>query len=353
MRLGDEEEKYFAGDAGAGGRGGWGEPNGRVCVTREFLSRIRVGAPRRRAGLTLFPLIADPRGGLPLRSLEEAFERGDLRVTEAGSEGRVPELLVENAGDLPVLILDGEELEGGRQNRVLNVSVLLAPRMRVSVPVSCVEAGRWAYRRSDFIPSGHLMPREARAEKGASVGERLRARQEYTSDQRCVWDEVDRLARELRTAPSRTSAMKDLLDGALDGAAAGAEPDPPEEGETGVLVLRDGQVLGLEAVGRCDLWRRVREKVLRSWLIEEEAPGGGRGRGRRPAGEEGAGGEGAERERAERFLEDCGRLPFEAYPSPGLGIHCRFEGGGVQGSSLIYADDTLHLLHFARPARAR
>ncbi|MFN2489301.1 MAG: ARPP-1 family domain-containing protein [Actinomycetota bacterium] len=42
-------------------------------------------------------------------------------------------------------MLDGEHLQGARQSRIMNVTALLAPRSRVTLPVSCVEQGRWHF----------------------------------------------------------------------------------------------------------------------------------------------------------------------------------------------------------------
>ena len=60
----------------------------------------------------------------------------------------MPQLVLKNAGTLPVLLLDGEHLEGAMQNRVLNATVLAAPEHETVIPVSCVEQGRWGYRGS-------------------------------------------------------------------------------------------------------------------------------------------------------------------------------------------------------------
>ena len=40
-----------------------------------------------------------------------------MRITEVDDEGSVPELRVANLGDRPLLLLDGEQLVGAKQNR--------------------------------------------------------------------------------------------------------------------------------------------------------------------------------------------------------------------------------------------
>jgi hypothetical protein len=82
-------------------------------------------------------------------------------VSEAGS---VPELLVKNLAPSPVLILDGEELIGAKQNRIVNLAILVAAGQTLRIPVSCVEAGRWVHRSREFAAAG-------RARHGGVSGE--------------------------------------------------------------------------------------------------------------------------------------------------------------------------------------
>ena len=64
--------------------------------------------------------------------------------------GSVPELLAHNPLDASVLLYDGEELIGAKQNRILNVTVLVAAASETRIPVSCVEEGRWRARSRHF-----------------------------------------------------------------------------------------------------------------------------------------------------------------------------------------------------------
>ena len=77
-----------------------------------------------------------------------------MQISEIGEAGSVPELTLTSTADRPVLLLDGEELIGAKQNRILNTSVLVAAGATLTLPVSCVEHGRWRYARRDFAPGG-------------------------------------------------------------------------------------------------------------------------------------------------------------------------------------------------------
>ena len=91
--------------------------------------------------LTLLPLIAAHERDAEYRVLDEARARGWVEITEASESGHVPELKVVNRGETGVLLLDGEELLGAKQNRVLNLTILVPPHHSSAIPVSCVESG--------------------------------------------------------------------------------------------------------------------------------------------------------------------------------------------------------------------
>src|SRR6476619_4510841 len=57
-------------------------------------------------------------------TLDEALARRSAHIAEVSEGGSVPELKFVNDGELPVLLLDGEELLGAKQNRVINLTIL-------------------------------------------------------------------------------------------------------------------------------------------------------------------------------------------------------------------------------------
>jgi hypothetical protein len=77
----------------------------------------------------------------------------------------VPELAVHNPLDRNVLLYDGEELIGAKQNRILNVTVLVAAGSKTAIPVSCVEEGRWHARSAAFGATSHAAHPELRRRK--------------------------------------------------------------------------------------------------------------------------------------------------------------------------------------------
>src|SRR5262245_35303941 len=141
-----------------------------------LLNRISLGAPRAHRNLTLTPILLKdgPTLTIEAKSLEEALADGTIRVTEISAEGHVPELRVKNTDKTPVLILDGEELIGAKQNRIVNVTILVAPQSEIIIPVSCIEAGRWAYARPSFTAAGRVLSQKIRSRKAEAVTRNLK-----------------------------------------------------------------------------------------------------------------------------------------------------------------------------------
>src|SRR5215475_12495646 len=92
---------------------------------------IRIGAPLEHEALTIFPLFGDSQGGIDYLLSDEAIGGGAVTVEEVSEGGSVPNLLVANQTDSLVLFLEGEELRGAKQNRVLNTSVLVGAHSRL------------------------------------------------------------------------------------------------------------------------------------------------------------------------------------------------------------------------------
>ena len=129
------------------------------------LPKIRVGDPLRHESLAVFPLFSEPTGNVEYRLSDEALADESILVEEISEGGSVPDLLVENKGDVRVLFLEGEELVGAKQNRILNTSILVAAHSKIKIPVSCVEQGRWGYKSRYFVSSGSHAPSRLRRAK--------------------------------------------------------------------------------------------------------------------------------------------------------------------------------------------
>lgn len=108
--------------------------------------------------------------------------------------------------------MDGEELVGAKQDRVLNLSILVPAQTTVKIPVSCVEQGRWHHvsPRFEAAPRAHYARGRARRQAEVSQALKFSAGMNRMANQGTVWaDPADR-ASELG-ARSETMAMEDVF----------------------------------------------------------------------------------------------------------------------------------------------
>jgi hypothetical protein len=174
------------------------------------ISNIHVGEPLRCKALSVFPLFSETNSSVKYILSDEAFESKRIVVKEISESGSVPELLVENNSDTRVLFIEGEELIGAKQNRILNTSVMVAAHSELKIPVSCVEQDRWRYKRHWFGSSKSHSPHELRYTLKKSVHLSLNLGHGHYSDQGKVWEKVGKM-HAMHGTSSPTGAMSDVF----------------------------------------------------------------------------------------------------------------------------------------------
>jgi hypothetical protein len=283
--------------------------------------------------LHIFPL----RGGTSeednLALLEDGLRAGTLRVEERHEAGRAPGLRVVNEGDLQVLILEGDELIGAGRHRVANSSVLINAGSELTLPVSCVERGRWSYRSRAFSPatgSPHLTLRRLTTR---SVHYSLQSGGDHRSDQRTVWREVDHVAHHFKSSvPARAlRASRAHRPERLDAFEKLARELP--EGTSGVVVAIGERLALLEVLAGPCTFARVFRQLLSGYAFESASLD-------RPYGTPAV--------RAVRsFLETTAETAHREQQAAGAGRDVRFEGDGIAGYALIGQRGVLHAAAFA------
>jgi hypothetical protein len=313
-----------------------------------LLERVAL-APRQAAKqLTLWPLVetheAPPPRAPAYVTLGEATAADDVRVEEIGAAGSVPNVRVANRGERAVLVLFGEELRGAKQNRISNASFLVGARSEVVIDVSCVEAGRWAQREGlRFRTPSSVASQSLRKKMALKVATSRRAGGSFDADQGAVWDEV---AFRLDHSGTRsgTSCYGDYLESraserrALEGAFH-AVP-----GQVGFVAAIGDEVVGLEAIGRPEVFARALGGLLQGYVIDAVDHALVRERDREEAS---AHARGAAFDAPEAFLEALGGAEATASPSLGLGLDLRLEGARVAGCALVEGE-VVHLTAFPR-----
>ena len=235
---------------------------------RSALSQLCLGQPQVFANMALFPLIATHAEAPDYLVLEEVLKSDAGHITEISEGGNVPELAFENNAPARVLRVDGEELIGARQNRILNISILVPAGKKLTIPVSCCEQGRWGYIGSRrFASSDSALFARAKAKKMLRVSESMRSSGERRSNQSEIWDDIARKSTRLHVESS-TGAMADVYAQQrqrLDDYVSAFKLQP---GQSGAVVALDGKVVGLELFDSPATFERFFQKLLKSFALD-------------------------------------------------------------------------------------
>ena len=210
---------------------------------------LRVGAPVHAAGVSMFPLFADGAASAVAEPgytvLRDALAAGTGRVTEVSEGGSVPVLRFSNDAPHPVLLLDGEELVGCKQNRILNLSILAPARGDIEIPVSCVEMGRWSRRSAQFSSPGRTMYAQLRASKMAQVNRSLREAGQHSADQGEIWASISAKSRRMGSR-SHSEAMSGLYEQREAEIERISHELTPQPGQGGAAFALHGRLVGVE-----------------------------------------------------------------------------------------------------------
>jgi hypothetical protein len=301
-------------------------------IVQDYLASITLGEAQHYKNITVFPLFSDTNHGPEYLTLKEAMESGTFLVTEVSEGGTVPELKVINKGEKAVLLLDGEELSGSKQNRVLNATILIAAHAEVIIPVSCTEHGRWSYTSSHFADSDTMMAYRVKRENVRNVAVNLKVDMRYQGDQGVVWDGIAEMAREANVH-SQTGAMKDVFEARKNDLDAFLKTIPPYPHQKGILVFINGKVAGMDIVSSESACAIIHPKLLKSYAMDALLD---KKKIKKPGAED-----------ALKFLQGLAECQEQKYKSVGLGWDHRFEAPQKVGSALVLEDSVIHMAFFA------
>lgn len=228
---------------------------------------VRVGQPMCHQSLSVFPLYVPEGNPVDYCLADEAIHAEHVAVEEVGEQGTVPELIVENKGDVRVLFLEGEQLIGAKQNRVLNTSVLIPAKSKVRIPVSCVEHGRWHYSSPKFSSSDTMCHSPLRYALKSSVTMSLKSRSGHRSDQGAVWEEVERQQKSLGVS-SETIAMSDTFGAHAQQVEDYRENLPYPEGAAGLAVAIGARVVAVDIFDKPATCARVWNRLLSGYVLD-------------------------------------------------------------------------------------
>lgn len=300
-----------------------------------LLAALKPGEPRIFNGFGLWPLFAPARPEPAYLTLVEALSLPGFRITEVSEGGSVPNLRVVNETAHHVLLFDGEELKGAKQNRILNTTILIAAGASLDVPVSCTERGRWSYDAPQFSTSGSLAHSQLRKLKSVAVMESLEVNKLHLSNQSEVWSEIEQLHFAAKTDDSsRTRAMKDAYNERQQELDAFTRDLPCHDGQCGLLAVIGDRVEGIDVLSRPEAYAKLHRRLVEShamdFLIRKQ------GQSKKPL----------DPEAPARFLAEAAKAQETQHDTPGLGRDHRLRFRYGHGAALRVDDTIVHLALF-------
>lgn len=311
---------------------------GPVNPVIEYANRVRIEDPQRHGGLALFPIAAPGLKAPPVTlTLTQAARKGLFEVSEL-KESDVNRAQVRNRAKEPVFVMSGEMLRGGKQDRIAGDDLIVPAKTTLTIPVFCVEHGRWAGRESGFSVGRSL------------AGGRMR-KAARAQDQEAVWSSVAEQQRALR-APSATGALRSVHDS--DAVRERMKPylralsDLPDEHRkaVGIVAVFGDQIVGADLFTSRKLFEELWPDLLEAYVIdvlerEEIRPL------RHRHDEKGAT---LDEKAVLRWLNGLRSARMSPKDTPGDGDLLEVSGQELDGSALLYDCGVVHMGLF--PAEA-
>lgn len=308
--------------------------------------------PIRSGNLTVFPVVAGRSyDTAEFLTLDEGLRSGDVVVTEAGQarglvrrhprdpqimhpirDAEVNRLVLVNNSKRPLLLLAGEIVTGGKQDRVIGKDrIVPAESDPVDLSVFCVEPGRWvpANGKYEFSNAGGVVG-------GLVAAPGVRGSAMAAKNQQQVWDNVGRskeamamavpapAASEVNSTTSYARVMDNKeVQKQVDAVAAPVERSYEsvirqlrDKNAVGVVVAVNGEIVWADIFASTQLLQKYWPKLVRSYATEAVVT-------RAKGGE-------ASAKDAQRFLNDLEGRHQTAETEPGLYRQTEITGDGFK-----------------------
>jgi ARG/rhodanese/phosphatase superfamily protein len=335
-------------------------------------SGYKVLEPIRHGNLTVFPVVAAKSyPTAEFLTLDEGLRSGEVLVTEAGSVqglirrpatpairhdgAQVNHLVLINNSKRPLLLLAGEIVTGGKQDRVIGKDRIVPPESDpVDLNVFCVEPGRWVATSEHFGASeamyggtigGPTHGTTVPAPMAMMARPSVRGSAMADKDQNKVWDEVRKNqaaetvtiqvtggAPAVATEIAQTSSYAKVMENAEVKKQVDAVAKPIEESyqslirqlrdrnAVGVVVAVNGRIIWADVFASTSLLEKYWPKLVRSYASEAVVT--------RAKGVE------VTTSRAQAFLEDMDGRREMIESEPGIYRHTEVNGDGFKAFAL-------------------
>ncbi|MCY3541424.1 MAG: hypothetical protein OXH31_05905 [Gammaproteobacteria bacterium] len=314
-----------------------------------FPSDLQIGNPTICDNLAIVPLLNTNNSHPDYFTLDEGLDASLFEVEELDGGARVNDILFRNQSDKFALLFEGEEFLGAKQNRILNVSIFVTPKTKQTIPVSCVEAGRWRHQHQSrskqrFRAANRMHYARGRAFENQAVSASLASCHEYRSDQSGVWKDISLKSNRMKvhSDSSASAAMYVSAESKIEVYLKSFKHTP---NQVGSVFLIDGTVSGLELFATEATHRKMIQKLIRSYALDAidssmtssksaEEPT------RKLSNKQCL-------EATEEFTNKLQSSWTKRFDGVCVGENYRFKDDYLTGSALVHEDRLLHLCAFA------
>ena len=211
-------------------------------------------------------------------TLQEALAKNKVKITESGNSGTVNNLIVENTSKDTIIIITGDVIKGGKQDRIVSDDIVLSPSSgKKNLSVYCVEAGRWSEGSNAGVAARNNSSVSANAAEFKSYYNKgsvsLRKVVEKEKDQSKVWSKVDELnstnktetSTKTYTAMTQSADFTKKLDQYLTFFKNKFDKDSTV---IGVVVVTSNKVIGCDMFATHDMFLKQYQSLLHSYATE-------------------------------------------------------------------------------------
>ena len=284
--------------------------------------------------MEVIPVRINCNGNRDYLTLKRGIKAGFVEITEC-QVSTVGTVLAKNNSNIPLILIDGDEIIGAKQNRIMNRSLIIPPRTAMEVSVSCTEQGRWHYGRGNdinFSQRDDIISFDCSEEAADFSTRRAKSADlfENRSCQSTVWDSINDL--EMRTSfKSSTSALHDNFINHRPRLNEYLKNFRVEYGQSGAIFIINGQIKGLELFANPSIYQDYHEKIFRSYIMEAIID-------YNPCNHY--------RDDVRGFLREISCSEFRTSINEGIGRHLKFANHYGYGAALFDGNKLVHINYF-------
>lgn len=292
--------------------------------------------------ITIIPIKTISTVSQDILTLKKGLDMGIVIVEEC-NPSTVNKVKVTNKAVTPLILVDGDEISGAMQNRIINTTTLVPPKATIEVSVSCTEHGRWQYHDEDywglgkktvknsFDSSDYIANSRTRTAKHQAIFEK----RDFQSD---VWASISNLECDI-SFKSKTSALNDSYENLKSQQDDYLKHFKLLDNQCGLIAVVNNEIKGIEFFYTPSIYRQYHEKILRSYVIDEIAD-------ERKGVENKSNDLEKIENKVRKVAEGISKSKFERSKGEGLGDNVRFSNKHGTGCALIYEDNIIHMPYF-------